>query len=150
MEIGRLRSFLRSHRRIALDTCIFVYQWEGNPRYSPLTDYVFSWLEEPETSAVTSTVTMTELLVHPYRNHDEQRVNELLGLFSTYPNLEWVPPHLEIADLAAQLRALHRLRTPDALQAGTAVHSQATAFITNDRIFERVPNFDTLILDQLV
>ena len=150
MEIGRLRSFLGSHLRLALDTCIFVYQWEGNPRYSPLTDCVFSWLEEPETSAVTSTVTMTELLVHPYRNHDEQRVNELLGLFSTYPNLDWVAPHLEIADLAAQLRALYRLRTPDALQAATAVHSQATAFITNDRIFERVPNFDTLILDRLV
>ena len=150
MEIARLRSFLRAHRRIALDTCMFIYQWEANPRYSPLTDYIFASLEHSELVAVTSTITMTEILVHPYRDHDVVRVNELFGLVSTYPNLEWVAPHLEIAAGAAEIRAQCGLRTPDALQAATAVHSRASALLTNDSVFQRVPGLDVLILDDLL
>ena len=93
---------------------------------------------------------MTELLVQPYRDFDEQRVDEFYGLLSTFPNLHWVAPNLEIADLAARLRALHRLRTPDALQAATAAHARATGLITNDAVFERLEAFETLVLDQLL
>jgi predicted nucleic acid-binding protein len=150
LEIARLRTFLRAHRRIALDTCMFIYQWEGNPRYSPLTDYVFASLERSDLVAVTSTITMTELLVHPYRDHDVVRVNELFGLLSTYPKLEWVAPQLEIAAGAAEIRAQFGLRTPDALQAATALHAGASAFLTNDPGFQRIPNLDVLILDDLV
>ena len=150
MGLNRLRTFLRRHRRIALDTSIFIYQLEANARYLALTDHIFSWLERPVNKAVTSTITMTELLVQPYRDSDEQRVDEFYGLLSTYPNLDWIAPNLEIADLAARIRALHHLRTPDALQAATAAHAQATGLITNDPVFERVDAFDTLVLDQLL
>jgi predicted nucleic acid-binding protein len=70
-------------------------------------------------------------------------------LLSTYPNLEWIAPNLEIADRAAKLRSLHRLRTPDALQAATASHAGATGFVTNDPVFERVKTFETMLLDKL-
>jgi len=93
---------------------------------------------------------MTELLVLPYREGDEQRANDFYGLLSTYPNLEWIAPNLEIADLVARLRAHYRLQTPDALQAATAAHSQATGLITNDVVFERVEGFQTLVLDKLL
>ncbi len=93
---------------------------------------------------------MTELLVEPYRNFDEHSANQFLGLLSTFPNLDWIAPSLEIADLAAHIRALHRLRTPDALQAATALSASATGFITNDLIFQRVESFETLVLEQLL
>jgi predicted nucleic acid-binding protein len=151
LEVERLRTFLRRHRRIALDTSIFIYQLEPNPKYLAHTDPIFSWLERAGGStAVTSTITMTELLVLPYREDDEQRANDFYGLLSTYPNLDWIAPNLEIADLAARIRALLRLQTPDALQAATAVHAQATGLITNHPIFERVIGFETLVLDRLV
>ncbi len=150
MGVDRLRDFLRRHRRIALDTSIFIYHLEPNPKYLACTDYIFSWLERSESMAVTSTITMTELLVLPYRDGDEQRANDFYGLLSTYPNLDWIPPNLEIADLAARMRALHRLRTPDALQAATASHWQATGLITNDAVFRRVEGFRTLVLDDLL
>ncbi|HZL66356.1 MAG TPA: PIN domain-containing protein [Candidatus Limnocylindrales bacterium] len=150
MGLERLRAFLGRHRRIALDTSIFIYQLEASPRYLALTDHIFSWLERPRSTAVTSTITMTELLVQPYRDSDEQRVDEFYGLLSTYPNLDWLAPNLEIADLAALIRAIHRLRTPDALQAATAVQAEATGLITNDPVFERVKDFETLILERLL
>lgn len=150
MGLDRLRTFLRRHRRIALDTSIFIYQLETNPRYVACTDHIFSWLERPGSQAITSTITMTELLVQPYRDNNEQRVDEFYSLLSTYPNLDWIAPNLEIADSAARIRALHRLRTPDALQAATAVQAQATGLITNDLVFERVESFETMVLDQFV
>ena len=146
MEIAPLRAFVRKHRRIAIDTCAFIYQWQAHPRYSPLTDWMFSSLEQGEFAGVTSTITMTELLVHPYRDYDLEQVNELAGLLSMYPNLEWVPGTLASAILAAEIRANHRLATPDALQAATALHANATGLLTNDPIFKRVPGLDVLVL----
>lgn len=150
MGIERLRLFLRRHRRIALDTSVFIYQMEANARYLALTDVVFSWVERAGHEAVTSTITMTELLVPSYRDQDEHRVDAFYGLLSTYPNLRWIAPDLQIADLAAKLRALYRLRTPDALRAATAIYARATGFITNDPAFERIGELDTVVLDRML
>jgi predicted nucleic acid-binding protein len=144
-----LHARLRRHSRIALDTSIFIYAVEANPKYLALADEVFGWLERPGHTAVTSSITLTELLVAPYRDEDEQRVDAFYGLLTTYPNLEWIPPDLEIADAAAGFRARYRLRTPDALQAATAVRSHATAMVTNDPAFARVAEFESLVLDKL-
>jgi predicted nucleic acid-binding protein len=150
LGIERLRLFLRRHCRIALDTSVFIYQLEANVRYLALTDSIFSWMEREGHEAVTSTITMTELLVPSYRDKDEHRVDAFYGLLSTYPNLQWIAPDLETADLAAKLRAAHRLRTPDALQAATAIGARAMGFVTNDPVFERIEEIDTAILDQFL
>jgi predicted nucleic acid-binding protein len=149
LGVEALRSFLRRNRRIALDSNIFIYQIEANPRYLPLTDVVFSTLERGHLSGVTSTITMTELLVPAYRNKNEGQVNDFYALFSRYPNLEWIPATLRIADTAAELKALYNLRTPDALHAATAIHAKATGFVTNDPAFARAKQFETLVLDRI-
>jgi predicted nucleic acid-binding protein len=150
LGLDPLDGFLRRHRRIALDTCVFIYQLEASPRHFPLTDRVFSWLARPGATAIASTITMTEVLVAPYRASAEERVDELYALLSTYPNLEWISPGLEIADLAARLRAMHRLKTPDALLAATALNGGATGFLTNDRAFERLESVEVLALDRIL
>lgn len=150
MGVERLRGFLRRHRRVAIDTSIFIYQLEANPRYVVLTDSVFSWLERSGHEAVTSTITMTELLAPSYREKNEHRVDAFYGLLSTYPNLRWIAPDLQVADLAARLRAQHRMRTPDALQAATAIDARATGMITNDPVFARVAEFETAVLDRFL
>lgn len=150
MGIERLPLFLRRHRRIALDTSIFIYQLEANPRYLALADSIFAWVERAGHEAVTSTITMTELLVPSYRDHDERRIDEFYGLLSTYPNLRWIAPDLETADIAARIRATYRLRTPDALQAATAIQANAPGFVTNDPVFARIEELDTVVLDELL
>ena len=141
---------MRRHQRIALDSSIFIYQLETNPKYLPLTDVVFSWLAEPASRAVTAAITMTEVLVPPYRNQDQERIDNFYGLLSTYPNLEWISIDLEVADVAARVRAQYNLRTPDALQAAAAIHANATALVTNDAAFKRISEFDVVVLDDFV
>lgn len=112
MEIA---SLLARHRLIALDTCVFIYLMERNPKYFEAADAVFEWMELPSSSAVTSTVVLTEILAQPYRVQDLPQAESFYSLLTTLPNLEWVAPSLRIAGLAAALRASYRLQTPDAL-----------------------------------
>lgn len=150
MGLNRLGSFLHRHHKIALDSNIFIYELDANPRYVAFARHVFRWLAEPHHLGVTSTLTMTEVLTRPYAVGATRQANEYYGLLSNYPHLEWVAPDLMTADLAARFRAQHRMRTPDAMQAATAVQSGATGFISNDRVFQRVKAFDTLVLNDLL
>lgn len=147
MEIAKL---LAGHRLVALDTCVFIYLMERNPKYFDAADDVFEWMERPGSSAVTSTIVLTEILVQPYRAQDLPKAESFYSLLTTWPHLEWVAPSLPIASLAAALRADYRLQTPDALIAATAISRNASAFITNDPIFKRVPGLDILVLDDYV
>ena len=147
MGLREVNGFLTRHRLIALDTSVFIYQLKANPRYVGLSDLIFAWLQRSGHRAAASTITMTELLVHPYRDSDLQRVDEFYALLTTYPNLAWVAPDLGIADAAARIRAAHRLRTPDAIQAATAIQVGATGFVTNDPVFLRLSALDILVLE---
>jgi predicted nucleic acid-binding protein len=150
LDDAALRVFLKRHPKIGLDTSVFIYQVEENPVYIPWTDAILKWIESGNGSAVTSTITMLELLVQPYRDDsDDGRVDAYYALLSTYPHLEWAPASLEIADRAASLRAKFNLRTPDAIQAATAQKASATAFVSNDPVFRRVPDLEVLVLDDL-
>jgi predicted nucleic acid-binding protein len=150
LGLDQLHLSLSGHRRVALDSCIFIYQLEANPKYLASTDVVFSWLAEPRSRALTSALTMTEVLVQPYRNLNQKLLDNFYGLLSTYPNLEWISIDLEIADTAARVRAEHRLRTPDAIQAASAIHAGATLLLTNDPVFSRIPDFEAVVLDEYV
>jgi predicted nucleic acid-binding protein len=107
---------------------------------------LFEWLEGRASSAVTSTITLTELLVHPYRAGDIDQVNTVYSLVTTYPHLEWQPATLAIADEAARLRATYRLKTPDAIQVATALVTGATGVVANDVAFRRVPEIEVFLL----
>jgi predicted nucleic acid-binding protein len=145
LEIARQ---LSRHNLVAIDTCVFIYLMERSPKYFDLANAVFQWMERPGSSAVTSTVVLTEILVQPFRNANLALADSFYSLLTTIPHLEWIPPSLQIANLAASLRASHRLQTPDALIAATALSCNASALVTNNPIFRRVSNLDVLILDE--
>ena len=69
---------------------------------------------------------------------------------TTFPNLTLFPFALEIARKASDLRAVTRIKTPDAIQLATAIHHGATGFLTNDRIFEKVMGLEIAILDKVM
>jgi predicted nucleic acid-binding protein len=148
LGVSEIASFLRRHRSIALDTNPFIYQMQAHSTYVALTNVVFVWIEDPRHQAFTSTITMTELLVHGYRENDQRKIDIFYSLLSRYPNLQWIPPDLKTADAAARMRAMYNLRTPDAIQAATALYSGATGLVTNDPAFMRVKGIETAVLDR--
>lgn len=111
---------------------------------------MFDRIERGHNAAVTSTVTLLELLVQPYRDQKEELAQKIFALSSTYPKIEWMPVSLTLADRAAELRARYRLSTPDAIQLATAITCKATRFYGNDRSLRRVKEIECCILDDLI
>jgi len=136
--------------KIALDTNVFIYFLEDHPRYGTLCASLFDLIERGHNPAVTSTVTLLELLFQPYRDQKEELGQKIFALTSTYPKIEWVPVTMNLADRAAELRARYRLSTPDAIQLATAIGHKATRFYGNDRSLRRVKEIECVIMDDLL
>ena len=143
-------SFLRNHKSVYVDTSVFIYFIEKNARYHKICESIFENIETGAVKASTSTLTLLELLVKPYKLKRDDLVLSFYSLFSTYPNVSWINLTLGISDLAAKLRAEHGLKTPDAIQAASAISHEARGFICNDRVFKRVKDIDCLIIDDCV
>lgn len=149
--VGRLLAdFLKAHHRLYLDTAVFIYFVERNPRYFDFCDEIFRRVEEGRIEAMTSTLTMTEILVQPYKMKKDELVLKFYSLFSTYPHLKWIDLTLGISDLAAKVRAERHMKTPDAIHGASALFSGATGLVCNDRIFRRVEGMECLMLDEVV
>lgn len=142
-----MERFLRRHKVVGLDSNILIYLIEAHPQYQDVCKRIFASIESGHNFSICSTVSLLEILVQPYRNNDDETVNRCYGLLTTYPHLTWVELSVEIADLAAQLRAKYRLKTPDAILLATAIHSGATGFIANDAQLKRVVELELLVLD---
>ncbi|MEO6542743.1 MAG: PIN domain-containing protein [Nitrospiraceae bacterium] len=135
--------------RIGIDTNLFIYFLEDHPRYGVWCASLFDRIERGHNHAVTSTVTLLELLVQPYRDQKEELAQKIFALATTYPKIEWMPVTLNVADRAAELRARYRLSTPDAIQLATAIGHKATRFYGTDRALRRVKEIECILVDDL-
>ncbi|MEM9173694.1 MAG: PIN domain-containing protein [Myxococcota bacterium] len=134
---------------IALDTAIFIYWIEENPTYLAKVEPLFRAIVSGEIEAVTSAITLLEVLVVPYRAGK-------VALAERYERLLTRAPHLQLVDIdrqqlraAAQLRAVHGVRTPDALQLAAGLATRATTMITNDRRLPAISGLEVLKLGDL-
>ena len=134
---------------VALDTAVFIYFIEGHPSYAPLLQPVFDAIDDFDLPACTSALTLLETLVQPLRKGN-QRLAEIYRAYLTgSESLELVELDLPCLRTAAQLRAVHGVKTPDALQLAAAVDCGCTAFLTNDRRLPQLPGLRILCLDDL-
>jgi len=146
----RLQDLLKNHSVIGLDTSIFIYHLEDHPHYSPLTEIIFNTLEKGINRGITSYLTLTEVLVKPKTEGLLQVARDYEYYLTTFPNLTFCEMGLDVARKASDVRAVERMKAPDAIQLATAIVYGATAFLTNDRIFERVKGVEILILDKFL
>ncbi len=147
VSLPDLKKFLKKHERIGLDSNILIYFVEGNPNYLNLVKKVFNSIDAGKNLGVCSTLSLMEILVEPYRQKNETLVNEFYGLLTTYPHLRWVDLSNEVADLGANLRAKYKIKTPDAILLASAIYSNASGFVCNDKGLRKVEEIDVLILD---
>jgi predicted nucleic acid-binding protein len=146
----RPQDLLKNHSVIGLDTSIFIYHLEDHPHYSPLTEIIFNTLEKGINRGITSCLTLTEVLVKPKTEGLLHVARDYEYYLTTFPNLTFCEMGVDVARKASDVRAAERMKAPDAIQLATAIVYGATAFLTNDRIFERVKGIDILILDKLL
>ena len=133
-------------KRVALDTMIFIYAFEEHSLYLPLVKSFFREVEKGRIVAVTSTVTLAECLVQPFRAKAMELVARYKALFRDFPHLSVIPVSGEIAERAAWLRAQYQLKTPDAIQLATAFVTDSHVFLTNDEALPKLKEIQIQVL----
>jgi predicted nucleic acid-binding protein len=131
----------------ALDTALFIYYIEANQTFLPLVAPIFEDVAAGRREVVTSTLTLLEVLVVPYRAGNLDLASRYEAYLSRSRGVRLVDVDRSQLRTAAQLRALHpSVRTPDALQLAAALSAGCSAFVTNDRDLPAVPGLDVLKL----
>ncbi len=128
----------------ALDTVAFIYWIEESEDYVDALAPVFGAADAGQIELVSSVLTLLEVLVLPLRVGNQALAGHYESLLTHSRQLRLV--EIDRAQLhgAAQLRALHRIRTPDALQLAAALSAGCTAFVTNDRRLPQMPGLPVL------
>ncbi len=146
MGSARLRSTLQRYRTIALDTMVFVYQFEDHPRFADLTHAVLDALQHQETKAIASILVVGEILAGTKKTHAEEMTAYYRGLLRTLPNFTLFNADWLVMEQMSDLRATYGMPTPDAIHLGTALAYGAEAFVTNDMRLKHLAEIDVLVL----
>jgi predicted nucleic acid-binding protein len=138
--------------RVLLDTVALIYFLEVNARYSNKAEAIFGRIESGELQGVMSNLVFAELLVPLYRSGDPLGAVGLAQQLRNFRNLEVITLTTKISMEAARLRADHGLRTPDAIHAATAITTEASGILSNDKRLKTLTQeglsiwlFDTLV-----
>lgn len=126
---------MKQFRKIYLDTNIFIMLGENSDAAGDVIRQITATHSENRDALfVTSDLTLSELLVLPYREQNET----LSGFYrrimagEVWLRTELVSP--QILETAAVLRAVRgSIKLPDAIHAATAMSTGCSHFLTNDK-----------------
>ncbi|MES1245050.1 MAG: PIN domain-containing protein [Acidobacteriota bacterium] len=126
---------------VALDSSIFIYFIEAHPIYLPLVEPLFESIDAGRLEAVTSSLTLLEVLVIPFRFANAALVARYETLLTRSRGLRLVDLDRDFLRAVAQVRAATRAKTPDAMQLAAAMMAGCPTFLTND---DRIPGISGL------
>ena len=145
-----LHEVLAGVSRVGIDTSPFIYFMEAHSDYLSLVAPLFTRMDSGEISAVTSTITVAEVTVLPLRLHRNDLREQYLSLLLNSANLDVIAIDVNVAQVAAELRAQFAIRLPDALQLAAAMAAGCEAFVTNDRALAQVTALSVIVLADLL
>lgn len=131
---------------IGVDTAIFIYFIEAALPWLPLVMPLFRAVDSGQRELVTSSITLLEVLVVPYRANDNTLAAQYEALLTNSRGVRLIDMTRNQVRQASRLRAMTGMRTPDALQLSAAQEAGCSVFLTNDR---RLPGVAGLRILQL-
>src|ERR671936_545276 len=120
---------------LLIDSAPIIYLLENHPKLAPRFQPLFEAHATGRLRFAVTTITIAEVLTGPLRTRDEALARRYRATLEGWQPVEL---DIDIADSAARLRALLRLKLPDAIQAASALAINAAAIVTHDRDFSRV------------
>lgn len=136
--------------RVYLDTNVFIYALEGYPDFVDELTELFESLDEGNLSAVTSELTLAEVLVRPFIDRNIERQTAYQQALQSSDVLEVVLVSRDVLIEAARLRSIANLRLPDAIHGATARLTRCETFLTNDRQLLAIPDIEVVLLSEVI
>ena len=126
---------------------MILYFIEEHRNYREIIRPIFVEIDAGNIEAITSTITLLEVLVHPIRMGDQVLVEKYREILLSSDGLTTFEMLHEVSELAARLRAKYIIRTPDAIQIAVGILYHASFFLTNDPNLRKVSEIKVLVLD---
>lgn len=135
--------------RLYLDSNIFIYTIEEYPVFSNVLDRLEMGILNGKIQALTSEVTLSEVLVKPIADGDVIKIQAYHRSMRNGNTFTVVPVDRSILIEAATVRANSNLKLPDAIHLATAILHGCTHFVTNDQHFKNYQSVKVLLLQEL-
>ena len=136
--------------RVYLDTNIIVYAVEGYETSASPIKSLLQGLTSGKIIAVTSELTVAEVLVKPKRDGNAKLEEAYVRFLVPTKSLRNSVVSREIIEAAAGIRATSALRLPDAIHWATAMVEHCDSFLTNDDGFKRVTGVRIVMLSDFL
>ncbi|MEM6426934.1 MAG: PIN domain-containing protein, partial [Cyanobacteria bacterium P01_D01_bin.128] len=136
--------------RIYLDTDAWIYALEGYSDFCPELTLLFEQIQIDAFTGITSELTLAELLVKPCRDRDQAQQVRYKKAISNRKNFYILPVLRDLLIDAAAVRASTQLKLPDASPAATALRTNCTTFLTNDRQPKKLTDMPVVPLSETI
>ena len=131
-----------------LDACVIIYLIEAKEPFCSKVRKTLLRIADahPDITITLSRLSVLECLVRPLRDQDNAIIEQYRTFFAKQ-DLKIIELAPEVIEKALWLRVRYNLRTPDALQAASALALPGECFfITSDKAFKKVPALHTRIV----
>ena len=136
--------------RICIDTAPFIYFIEKDPKYLSILRPIFAEIDAGKIDALTSTITLLEVLVLPFKTKNESLAEKYREILLYAEGLTTFEIFHEVSELSAKLRAKYSIRTPDAIQIAVGIIYGADTFLTNDSDLKKVHDIRVVMLEDFL
>jgi predicted nucleic acid-binding protein len=127
-----------------IDSVILIYHYEAGPFQARAVRWLAASAAAGDELAISDLVRM-ECRVGPLRSGATTELAMLEGFF-LQPDVRKIPLNSAVFDRAAQIRATHGFKTPDAIHLAAAIESGCDRFLTNDARLARFTGLAVEIL----
>jgi predicted nucleic acid-binding protein len=135
--------------RVYLDANVFIYALAGFPAFKEVLAEVFGAIDAGSILAVTSELTIAEVLVIPFRKGDREEEGRCRAILLPRPALQFLPIDVNVLEQTAGLRAsTPALRTPDAIHLATARSAGCGTLLTNDHRLKTAVGVSVVLLSE--
>lgn len=134
---------------VYVDANALIYRVERIEPYLSASAPLWDALDQGAVQAVTSELTLLEVLVKPLKDGNAALVSLFRAVLLGTAGLSCLPVSRQVLERAAELRASHGVKTPDAIHAATAMTHGSALFVTNDAGFRRVPGLAVAVLSEV-
>ena len=136
--------------RICIDTAPFIYFIEKDPKYLSILRPIFAEIDAGKIDALTSTITLLEVLVLPFKTKNESLAEKYREILLYAEGLTTFEIFHEVSELSSKLRAKYSIRTPDAIQIAVGIIYGADTFLTNDSDLKKVHDIRVVMLEDFL
>jgi predicted nucleic acid-binding protein len=126
------------NKAIYLDTAPLIYYMEEAPSSSAFLQEIFKKNEQGDFTFFTSSITISEVLILPFKIGNTKLVEQYEYFITQSPSLKVINVNSSIAKLAAQLGSDYGFKLPDSIHLATALEVKVDFFLTNDLAFSKV------------